>query len=165
MQLRVYPIGEIARCGGKVAARLYPAYAPGIAGLCAYSHLQLIWWFSGADDAKSRGQVHARCPYLGAPEELGVFATRSPHRPNPIALTCCRILALDADAGLIWLENCDAEDGSPILDIKPYAPSVDRVEHPAGPAWSAHWPKSLEESAAYDWEREADPSFEEQRGT
>lgn len=160
MQFSVFPIGEIARREGKVAAQLYPAYAPGISGLCSYSHLQLIWWFSGSDDVQSRSQVHARCPYLGAPKELGVFATRSPHRPNPIALTCSRILAIDAAAGLIWLEDCDAEDGSPILDIKPYAPSADRVERPVVPEWSAHWPNSLEESAVYDWAGEIDPFFE-----
>lgn len=161
MPFSIFPIGKIFRQDGKVFARLFPAYAQGLVGLCAYSHLQLLWWFSGADDAQSRGRVQARCPYLGAPKELGVFATRSPHRPNPIALTCCRILAVDAAAGLVQLEDCDAEDGSPILDIKPYAPSSDRVEHPSGPAWSAHWPGSLEESAAYDWAREMDPSFEE----
>ena len=128
-------------------------------GIEGFSHLWLIWQFSTA--VRDTWSPTVRPPRLGGNERVGVFATRSPHRPNPIALTCCRILAVDAAAGLVQLEDCDAEDGSPILDIKPYAPSSDRVEHPSGPAWSAHWPGSLEESAAYDWAREIDPSFEE----
>lgn len=93
-------------------------------------------------------------PYKSAPETMGVFATRSPFRPNPIALTAAQILEIDYAGGKIRLAYIDAEDGSPVLDIKPYSPCLDVVQTAQTPAWCAHWPKSLEESAVYDWSAE-----------
>ena len=87
-------------------------------------------------------------------KEMGIFATRSPIRPNPIALTAVEILYIDYDKGVIQIAYIDANDGSPVLDIKPYTPSLDRIEAPEVPAWCAHWPKSLEASGSFAWEEE-----------
>jgi tRNA (Thr-GGU) A37 N-methylase len=55
------------------------------------------------------------------------------------------------EKGIIGLAFIDAEDGTPVLDIKPYTPSLDRVENPIVPKWCAHWPKSVESSGSFDW--------------
>ncbi len=82
---------------------------------------------------------------------MGTFATRSPMRPNPIAISCVGVTSIDKDNVIIGLDWIDAHDGTPILDIKPYTPSLDRVESPSVPKWCEHWPKSLELSADFDW--------------
>ena len=82
---------------------------------------------------------------------LGAFATRTPERPNPIALTCAGVTYLDDENGVIGLTYVDAEAGTPVLDIKPYTPSLDRVETPLVPQWCAHWPQSVEASGDFDW--------------
>jgi tRNA (Thr-GGU) A37 N-methylase len=61
---------------------------------------------------------------------------------------------VDLENGLVIVPWIDAEDGTPILDIKPYHPSSDRVRDVRMPEWCAHWPQSLEDSAAFDWEAE-----------
>jgi hypothetical protein len=66
-------------------------------------------------------------PYKKGPEELGIFATRSPLRPNPILLSAAQMLDLDVEKGVVQLAYLDAEEGSPILDIKPYLPATERI--------------------------------------
>lgn len=85
---------------------------------------------------------------------MGVFATRSPLRPNPLALTAVSVLDLDNQTGIIKIAYIDANDGTPVLDIKPYTPSLDRVENPQVPSWCDHWPKSVETSGAFNWAEE-----------
>ena len=128
---------------------LEPRYKSALSGLEGYSHLQLLWWFSGCDN--DRNCLTEARPYTRGPERLGTFATRSPRRPNPLALSCAQITYLDQERGLVGVAFLDADDGSPVLDLKPYTPSLDRVEHPRTPGWCAHWPKSVEESGAFDW--------------
>lgn len=84
----------------------------------------------------------------------GVFSTRSPIRPNPIALTAVQVIHIDYEKGIVQIAYIDANDGSPVLDIKPYTPSLDRVENPDVPKWRGHWPKSIEESGSFDWKDE-----------
>ena len=84
-------------------------------------------------------------------EVMGVFATRSPARPNPIALTTSEIINIDFTNGMIRVTFIDANDNTPVLDIKPYTPSFDRVETPGVPVWCSEWPKSTEASGCFDW--------------
>lgn len=91
-------------------------------------------------------------PYHGAPETMGIFATRSPMRPNPIALTASEVIGIDYRKGIIRLTFLDADDGTPVLDIKPYTPSFDRVETPDVPDWCRRWPRSTEESGEFNWD-------------
>ena len=93
-------------------------------------------------------------PYIKGPDALGVFATRSPMRPNPIAVSSVGIAYVDEAAATVGLYYIDALPESPVLDLKPYTPSVDRVESPSVPEWCAHWPRSYEESGDFDWEAE-----------
>ena len=150
-KMEVHPIGTIAYVEGEFSIVLNPEYAPALRGLDGYSHVQVVWWFDRAEDAEV---LIERKPYTKGPEELGVFATRSPMRPNPIAVSSVDIAYVDEEGATLGLDYIDAYPGSPVLDLKPYTPSIDRVENPSVPEWCDHWPKSYEESGGYYWEAE-----------
>lgn len=91
-------------------------------GLEGFSHIWLIWEFS-ANRTKREWQPTVRPPRLGGNTHLGVFATRSPFRPNPLGLSCVEIDRIDlfTDEGpVITVKGADLMDGTPIYDIKPY---------------------------------------------
>lgn len=85
---------------------------------------------------------------------MGIFATRSPVRPNPIALTTSQIIYINYETGMIQVAYIDANNNSPVIDLKPYTPSFDRIENPIVPKWCSHWPKSSDESQNFNWENE-----------
>ncbi len=103
-------------------------------GLEEYSHLWLIWQFSqvvedGQDGENWRPLV--RPPRLGGNTRMGVWATRSPFRPNALGLSSVRLVRIQhqsPDGPILWVEGADLLDGTPIYDIKPYLPYVD--SHP-----------------------------------
>ena len=100
--------------------------ADALRGLEGFSHLWLIWEFSQA--AREDWSPTVRPPRLGGNTRMGVFATRSPFRPNPIGLSCVRLegVELTADRGpVIHVTGADLLDGTPIYDIKPYLPYAD----------------------------------------
>ena len=93
-------------------------------GLEGFSHIWLIWEFS---EAKGWSPT-VRPPRLGGNKRLGVFATRSPFRPNPIGLSCVRLVEVrqDRELGLVLVvAGADLMDGTPIYDVKPYLPYAD----------------------------------------
>lgn len=95
-------------------------------GMDEYSHLWLIWEFSEAK--RDTWSPTVRPPRLGGNKRMGVFATRSPFRPNPIGLSCVKLEAIDftAENGpVIIVSGADLLDGTPIYDIKPYLPFAD----------------------------------------
>ena len=98
-------------------------------GLEEFSHLWLIWQFSQA--VRENWSPTVRPPRLGGNTRMGVFATRSPFRPNPIGLSCVRLVGMEKDPELghvLVVAGADLMDGTPILDIKPYLPYAD--SHP-----------------------------------
>lgn len=151
---KVSPIGKIKCDERGMRLVLDRVYSPALIGLDGFSHIQVLWWFSESDDDTDRRNLTVKSPYRTAPDTLGTFATRSPKRPNPIALDCVQFTYIDHENAEIGLAYIEAFDGSPVLDIKPYTPSLDRVERPTVPAWCSHWPKCYEESGAFDWEKE-----------
>lgn len=98
------------------------------------SHIHILWWASDRDTPEDRRHVQGTPPIEGAPLS-GIFATRSPARPNPICLTISKIIGLDEEEGVLILDHMDAKDGTPVLDIKPYLPSSDCVNDAQVPAW------------------------------
>ncbi len=103
-----------------------------IRGLEDFSHLWLIWNFSQSKPTES---LTVRPPRLGGNKRMGVFATRSPFRPNPIGLSCVKIekIEIDADLGpVISVLSADLMDGTPIYDIKPYIPYADCIPNAVG---------------------------------
>ena len=126
-------------------------YITALTNLKDSGYINVLWWFDKCDNSESRTKLIEKSPYKNAPEILGTFATRSPERPNPIALTCSYVTYVDYENGIIGLAYIDADNGTPILDIKPYTPSFDRVENPLVPEWCSNWPKSVEESGDFNW--------------
>lgn len=115
--------GIISELHGSI--RFVPAYANGEAlrGLEDYDYIWLIWGFSENVDAEKHPTV--RPPLLGGNERIGVWATRSPFRPNNLGLSSVRITAIDVKTPSIEVVGADLMDGTPIYDIKPYLPYVD----------------------------------------
>lgn len=153
-KFKLNPIGNIVCQNDEMKLVLDKAYAPALIGLDGFSHIQVLWWFSHCDNPQDRSKLTVSTPYKKAPERLGTFATRSPMRPNPIALDCVEITYIDEENTTIGLAYIEAFDGTPVLDIKPYSPSIDRVEAPTVPHWCAHWPACYEASGDFDWENE-----------
>jgi len=149
---QVHPIGKIQNNEEGCLLIINPEYIPALQALDGFSHLNVIWWFSDFDSEEARSVLQTPQPYKNAPETMGIFATRSPVRPNPIALSTSEIIHIDDQNGIIQLAYIDANDGTPVLDLKPYTPSLDRVETPDVPAWCGHWPRSIEDSGDFDWE-------------
>ncbi len=96
-------------------------YRQGLDGLATYSHVFVLVWL----DRSRRDIIRHQPRHLEAPR--GVFAMRSPLRPNPIGLSVARIVAVDAVAGLVTLDALDFNDGTPVIDLKPYRPGIDAI--------------------------------------
>jgi len=100
---------------------LEPDYRDGLSGLEGYSHVHILTWLHHSP----RNLIVQKPRH--ATEAKGVFAIRSPARPNPIGLHTATILRIDRSSGAIDLDAIDVLDGTPVLDIKPYFPSVDAI--------------------------------------
>jgi tRNA-Thr(GGU) m(6)t(6)A37 methyltransferase TsaA len=139
---QVRPIGYVRRASGQTTLEIQEQFRPALKELEQFSHVQVLWWFSAFDDEMYRQVTQSEHAPYEAPV-LGVFACRSPVRPNPIALTTAELLGVNQDDGKVQIGNIDAFDGTPILDLKAYVPSCDRVKDVRVPQWAADWPEWL----------------------
>ena len=119
----------------KIRADLQPSEA--LQGLEGFSHVWLIWVFHQNKVARYHAKVHP--PRLGG-KSMGLFATRTPHRPNPIGLSLVELIRVEKDG--IVVSGADLVDGTPILDIKPYLPEVESI-----PDARTGWPADVNKSA------------------
>ena len=120
-----------------------------IRGLEGFSHLWIAWIFS--ENIRETWSPTVRPPRLGGNKRLGVFATRSSFRPNPLALSCVKIeeIRLDGDEGPeIVVSGADLMDGTPIVDIKPYIPYTDAHPEAIGGFTDSVFKNRLHVSAA-----------------
>jgi tRNA-Thr(GGU) m(6)t(6)A37 methyltransferase TsaA len=147
-------IGFVHQEGEVFRLDIEPAYRAALNGLQGFSHINVLFWAHYLDQPQYRSVMEVDQPYQHSPAKLGIFATRSPMRPNPILVTVSQVIHLDAEAGKILVAYIDAEEGSPILDIKPYLPCSDRVREVQTPQWNSHWPQCYEDSAEFDWASE-----------
>jgi tRNA-Thr(GGU) m(6)t(6)A37 methyltransferase TsaA len=141
----VYPIGYIRRKNGKAIIEILGKFIPALQQLEYFSHVQVLWWADKADSKKARSTFDCVPPYGENPPTTGVFATRAEYRPNPIALTTCEILDVNHEKGLVKVQNIDAIDNTPVLDLKAYFPVCDRVKEAYIPKWLVGWPEWLPE--------------------
>ena len=127
------PVGVVKKQGQRAWLEVLPEYAPGLTGLKEFSHLWVFYWFHGNDNPEDRRtlQVHPRRD--PANPLTGVFACRAPVRPNLIGFTACRIIKVEGN--VVEVADLDAQDGSPILDLKPYIPSGDAIPEAVTPGW------------------------------
>jgi tRNA-Thr(GGU) m(6)t(6)A37 methyltransferase TsaA len=131
--LTMQPIGRVQKSEDRTLIVLDEQYQPGLLGLEGFSHIHVFWWFDRNDTPEKRDvlQVHP----MGDSENplTGVFATRSPLRPNLIALSLCRIVSVAGH--VVEVEEIDAFDGTPVLDIKPFIGAHDAAPDAATPEW------------------------------
>lgn len=143
-------IGKVETKNG-FRIRIKEEYIKALKGIEEFKYIQVIYWFDKVDN---RDLMIESKPYKKGPEELGIFATRSPFRPNPIGIEAVYLQDIDLENGVLYIPYIDAFDNTPILDIKPYIPSIDRVENPDMPNWCNHWPECYEKSGEFNWQDE-----------
>ncbi len=119
----------------EITLEVYPQFAAALQDVTRCSHLIVLYW----GDRANRETLQSRTPFSDVP--VGVFSSRSPNRPNPIAF-CVADLIRQEDNRLI-VRGVDALDGSPLLDIKAYAPAIDCLPE----ATNGHIPHSLNETS------------------
>ena len=116
-EYKVWPVGWVRKAGGRSWIEIEPRYQAAMMGLDQLATLQVLYWFDRNDTPEQRAilQVHPR----GNPDNplRGVFATRSPFRPNLIALSTVKVIAVKGN--LIEIDDIDAFADTPVLDIKP----------------------------------------------
>lgn len=129
--------GVVAELKGRIVFEPEYRNPDMIRGLEEFSHIWLIWQFSKNldEEGNARWTPTVRPPRLGGNTRLGVFATRSPFRPNPLGLSVVAIdrIELDTPEGpVIYVKGADMVDGTPIYDIKPYIPYADSIPDAKG---------------------------------
>lgn len=147
-------VGEVCTAGTGFTIVLDGDCRAALAGLDGFSHAMVLWWAHRADSDEDRARLVCIKPYRRCEDDVGVFGSRSPSRPNPIGLSVVSIQHVDPDEGTIVVPFIDAEPGTPVIDVKPYFPASDRVREVQVPAWCRHWPQWYEDSAAFDWAAE-----------
>lgn len=132
-----FGIPRQSRLVGKITGKIVFAHnyrnPDALRGLEGYSHLWLLWEFS--ENIRENWSATVRPPRLGSNTRMGVFATRSPFRPNPIGLSVVKLdkIQLESpDGPLLFVSGADLMNGTPILDIKPYLPHVDSIPEATG---------------------------------
>ena len=111
-------IGVVEKVGGDLSTILiYPQFAAGLDGLEVYTRLYILYWLHLGDNLERRATLRVVPRRHGATQERGVFATHSPHRPNPVGLTIVELVKMEGSR--LVVKGLDAFEGSPIVDIKP----------------------------------------------
>jgi len=131
-------IGTVESLGKLSRVKIFPEFCVGLEGLNNFSHIAILYWFHLRDNEEERHTLRVvprRHP--GAPE-VGVFASRSPSRPNPIGLCVVELIKIEDCTMLV--KGLDAFEGSPIIDIKPYIPRADSIPDARVPEWTFHGP-------------------------
>lgn len=118
--------GLVSSLQGKIIFEPMYRNPEAVRGLDGFSHIWILWKFS--ESHKNRWSATVKPPRLGGKKRMGVFATRSPFRPNDIGLSSVRLERIEFDEELgpvLWVSGADLLDGTPIYDIKPYIPFTD----------------------------------------
>ena len=142
--LRVRPIGRVSRGrpwppgeepweDQEAEIEIDPAWSGALDGLEGFSHVWIIWWLDRTEPDDSPPVLHVHPEGRRELPAVGVFATRTPRRPNPIAITVVRLLAREDNR--LRVLGLDACQGTPVLDLKPYLRRGDAVEEAATPDW------------------------------
>jgi tRNA-Thr(GGU) m(6)t(6)A37 methyltransferase TsaA len=130
----LFPIGKVEKQDQTVRLRIFDEFKEGLLGLEGWSHVNVLYWFDRNDTPQQRRvlRVHPR----GDKQNplTGVFACRAPVRPNLIGLSVCRILSVQDN--LVMLDDLDAFDTTPVLDLKPFIPPDAPTRDLRVPAWA-----------------------------
>jgi tRNA-Thr(GGU) m(6)t(6)A37 methyltransferase TsaA len=135
MTYALFPIGHVEKSETSFRLVINDEFWGATTHLELFSHIIVLWWIDRMDTQENRSKILVNPPKNKSPIPSGVFACRSPSRPNPIGHTIVRVIKLDNKSKSIIIDHMDADDGSPILDIKPYLPSSDLVENARVAPW------------------------------
>jgi len=140
-ETRIRFIGKVEHASEELCEiRVSNEFCGGLKGLSTFSHIIVLYWFHKRDDEVNRRTLRVTPrKHPGAPE-VGVFASRSPSRPNSIGLCVAEVLKIE-DC-LLAVKGLDAFEGSPVIDIKPYLPRADSVPNAIVPEWTLRGPKT-----------------------
>lgn len=125
--------GLVKETSGKIVFEKKYQVPEAFRGLEGFSHIWILWKFSESE--REDWSPTVRPPLLGGNKRMGVFATRSPFRPNPIGLSCVKLEAVEhtkKDGIVLVVSGADLMDGTPIYDIKPYLPYADSYPDAVG---------------------------------
>lgn len=151
MNFQLMQIGRIQKDKQGFYIQLEEKYKEGLISLKGFSHINVLWWGHVYDTLENREKLVINKPYKPGPDNVGVFATRSPIRPNPILLSVIIVSDIDMKNGRIYTPYIDAEPNTAILDIKPYFPCTDISKNAVTPKWCNMLPESIEGSSLFDW--------------
>jgi tRNA-Thr(GGU) m(6)t(6)A37 methyltransferase TsaA len=135
MEYRIFPVGHVQKNETRICLVIRDEFWDATAHLDMFSHIIVLWWIDRMDKPDIRRTLLANPPRNKGPSASGVFACRSPARPNPIGHSIVKVLGLDKENSCIRVDHMDADNGTPILDIKPYLPSSDRVDNAKVAPW------------------------------
>lgn len=134
-------IGFVEKAGEQEAViRIFPEVCDGLKGIKDFSHLIILYWIHLRDNEEERRTLRVFPRRHAMDVETGVFACRSPSRPNPIGL--CVVELLEVEDCILIVKGLDALEGSPIIDIKPYIPRLDSIPNAQVPRWSLYGPET-----------------------
>ncbi len=123
-EFRIFPVGTVHKTSDRTTIDIKPEFLEALEGLDQFSHIVVLYWFHQNDAPEKRQTLQVRPKKDPRNPLTGVFATHSPMRPNLIALTYCKLLGVDGN--VITIDDIDAFDGTPVIDIKSYFP-VDKL--------------------------------------
>lgn len=132
-------IGVVEKAGKQEAKiRIFPEFCAGLKGIEDFSHIIILYWIHLRDSEKERRTLLVFPRRHAVDVETGVFACRSPSRPNPIGL--CVVELLKIEGCTLTVKGLDAFEDSPIIDIKPYLPRADSILNAHVPKWTRRGP-------------------------
>ena len=136
-QIHFIGVGENAnKQEGRI--KVFPEYCGGLRGIDAFSHVIVLYWAHQRDTEKERSVLLVFPRRHKRNVETGVFACRSPSRPNPICL--CVVELVKVEECTLTVNGLDALKGSPVIDIKPYISRADSVPNARVPEWTSKGP-------------------------
>jgi tRNA (adenine37-N6)-methyltransferase len=133
MPYTIYPVGIVHKRGDDNYIEIFAQYQDAMLGVEGFSHVYVLYWFHENDTIEKRAILRVHPRRNPANPITGVFGTHSPVRPNLIGLFRCRIIAIEKN--LIRIDEIDAIDGSPVIDIKCFIPDKEPIGHIRLPAW------------------------------
>lgn len=134
-------IGIVEKSGEQEAkVRIFPEFCAGLKGVKNFSHLIILYWIHLRDNEEERRTLLVFPRRHAVKVKTGVFACRSPSRPNPIGL--CVVELVKIEKCVLTVKDLDAFEGSPIIDIKPYIPRADSIPNARVPEWTLQGPKT-----------------------
>ncbi len=132
-------IGVVKEAGEQEARiHVFPEFCAGLKSLTSYSHVFVLYWMHLRDTVEERRTLLVFPKKHAVRVETGVFACRSPSRPNPLGL--CVVELLKVEGCELVVKGLDALEGSPVIDIKPYLPRSDMVQNARTPDWASQGP-------------------------